>query len=216
MLVVTDIDQQRLDRAKTIYSIEEAEKQGVKLLYVNTREIGKPEDYLMSLTHGAGFDDVFVFAAVKPVVEQADKILAVDGCLNFFAGPSDPNFKAELNFYNVHYAFTHIVGTSGGNTDDMNESLQMMSSGKINPSAMITHVGGLDAVIETTKHLPEIPGGKKLIYTNISMPLTALWDLEAKGKNDIFYANLNRLVKSNNGLWSVEAEKYLLENAKSL
>jgi len=216
LLVVTDIDQQRLDRAKTIYSIEEAEKQGVKLLYVNTREIGKPEDYLMSLTHGTGFDDVLVFAAVKPVVEQADKILAFDGCLNFFAGPSDPNFKAELNFYNVHYAFTHIVGTSGGNTDDMNESLQMMSSGKINPSAMITHVGGLDAVIETTKHLPEIPGGKKLIYTNISMPLTALWDLEARGKTDSFYADLDRLVKSNNGLWSVEAEKYLLENAKGL
>ena len=216
LLVVTDIDQQRLDRAKTIYSIEEAKKNGVKLIYVNTKEIGNPENYLMSLTNGAGYDDVFVFAAVKPVVEQADRILAIDGCLNFFAGPSDPGFKAELNFYNVHYAFTHIVGTSGGNTDDMNESLQLMSQGKINPSAMITHVGGLDAVIETTKHLPEIPGGKKLIYTNVSMPLTALWDLEAKGKTDPFYAELDRLVKNNNGLWSVEAEKYLLKNAKAI
>jgi L-sorbose 1-phosphate reductase len=216
LMVVTDIDQQRLDRAKSIHTVEEAKKQGIKLLYVNTKEVGKPEDYLMSLTDGHGYDDVFVFAPVKPVVEQGDKILALDGCLNFFAGPSDPNFKAEFNFYNVHYAFTHIVGTSGGNTDDIIESLQMMSSKAINPSAMITHVGGLDAVSETTKHLPDIPGGKKLIYTNVTLPLTALWDFEAKGKTDPFYAELDRIVKKNNGLWSVEAEKYLLANAKAI
>ena len=176
LVVVTDIDQTRLDRAQSIHTIEEAKKQGIKLIYVNTKANAKPEEYLMSLTNGAGYDDVLVFAPVKPVVEQGDRILAFDGCLNFFAGPSDPNFKAEINFYNVHYAFTHIVGTSGGNTDDMVESLDMMSKGNINPSAMITHIGGLDAVIETTKHLPEIPGGKKLIYTNISLPLTAISD----------------------------------------
>lgn len=216
LLVVTDIDQQRLDRAKSIYSTEEAQKQGVKLMYVNTKEVGRPEDYLISLTDGDGYDDVFVFAPVKSVIEQGDKILAMDGCMNFFAGPSDPNFKAEFNFYNIHYAFTHIVGTSGGNTDDMVESLRMMSTHKINPSAMITHVGGLDAVIETTKHLPEIPGGKKLIYTNVSMPLTAISDFEAKGKSDPFFAQLDKLVKSNNGLWSIDAEKYLLLNAKKI
>jgi hypothetical protein len=76
------------------------------------------------------------------VVEQGDKILGKDGCLNFFAGPTNPEFKAEFNFYNVHYASTHIVGTSGGNTDDMNESIDLMAKGKINPAAMITHVGG--------------------------------------------------------------------------
>lgn len=211
LLVVTDIDQQRIDRAKLIHSGQDAAKYGVKLIYVNTREFENPEDYLMALTNGQGYDDVFVFAPVKPLVEQADRILALDGCLNFFAGPSDPNFRAELNFYNVHYAFTHIVGTSGGNTDDMRESLQMMASGKINPATMITHVGGLDAVIDTTRHLPEIPGGKKLIYTNISMPLTALWELEEKGRTDPFYAGLDIIVKKNNGLWSVEAERYVLE-----
>ncbi|MBQ1260942.1 MAG: uL15 family ribosomal protein, partial [Clostridia bacterium] len=48
------------------------------------------------------------------VVEMGDKLLAKDGCLNFFAGPSNTAFSAEMNFYNVHYASTHIVGTSGG------------------------------------------------------------------------------------------------------
>ncbi len=33
---------------------------------------------------------------------------------NFFAGPTDKNFKVPFNFYNVHYNSTHVVGTSGG------------------------------------------------------------------------------------------------------
>ena len=76
---------------------------------------------MMSFTDGKGYDDVLVFAPVAPVVELADSILAQDGCLNFFAGPSNPEFSAKFNFYNVHYSGTHVVGTSGGNTDDMKE-----------------------------------------------------------------------------------------------
>ncbi len=216
MLVVTDIDEARLARAASIYTVEEAAANGVKLIYLNTKESPDPVASLMELTGGLGYDDVLVMAPVKPVIEQGDKILAKDGCLNFFAGPSDENFKAELNFYNVHYAFHHLVGTSGGNTDDMKESLVMMGDGRLNPSAMITHVGGLDAVVETTLNLPKIPGGKKLIYNHKSMPLTALDDFEKLGEGSEFFAELARLVKANNGLWSTEAEAYLLENAESI
>lgn len=171
---------------------------------------------MRDLTGGNGFDDVFVFAPVKQVVEQAGEILGFDGCLNFFAGPTDPHFKAEFNFYNVHYAFTHLVGTSGGNTDDMRESLKLMSDGMINPAVMITHIGGLDAVVETTLNLPHIPGGKKLIYTNISMPLVSLDKLEEQGKNNLFYAGLHEIVAKNDFIWNLEAERYLLARAKPI
>jgi len=171
---------------------------------------------MKNLTGGKGYDDVLVFAPVKSVVEQADRLLGLDGCLNFFAGPADTNFKAELNFYNVHYAFTHIVGTSGGNTDDMVEALDMMSNGRLNPAAMITHVGGLNAVIDTTINLPHIPGGKKLIYTHLDMPLTALEDMAMQGKEDPLFANLAHLVNENNGVWSADAELYLLNNAPKI
>ena len=68
------------------------------------------------------------------------------------------------------------MGTSGGNTNDMKEAIDMMTSGKINPAAMITHVGVLNAVVDTTLNLPKIRGGKKLIYTQIDLPLTAIAD----------------------------------------
>jgi len=213
LLVVTDIDDNRLSRAACLFTPERAMKEGIRLVYVNTSKIEDPVKHLRDLTGGSGFDDVFVFAPVKQVIEQGDAILGFDGCLNFFAGPTNPEFRAELNFYNVHYAFTHIVGTSGGNTDDMRESLRLMSEGKINPAVMVTHVGGLDSVVETTLNLPQIPGGKKLIYTNISMPLVSLYKLRELGKDDPFYAGLHELVAKNDYIWSLEAEKYLLTNA---
>ena len=216
VLVVTDINEQRLSRAMSIYTPEEAKKYGVDLYYINTANTQDVEKLLLSFTDGKGFDDVFVFAPVKELVELADRILARDGCLNFFAGPSDPNFSALLNFYNVHYNSTHVVGTSGGNTDDMIEALDLMGKGIINPAAMITHIGGLNAVVETTLNLPKIPGGKKLIYTNIELDLVAIEDFKEKGKEDPLFAELAKIVERNNGLWCKEAEDFLLANAKKI
>jgi threonine dehydrogenase-like Zn-dependent dehydrogenase len=213
LLVVTDIDQVRLDRARSLYTVEEAGRNGVTLEYVNTSSGEDAVARLMALSGGQGFDDVFVLAPVGGVVEQGDRILGTDGCLHFFAGPTDSEFAARINFYRLHYAFTHFVGTSGGNTGDMIEALELMGSGAINPAAMITHVGGLDSVADTTLRLPQIPGGKKLIYTNISMELTPLEEFESRGATDPFLAGIAEIVVGNNGLWSPEAENYLLANA---
>ncbi len=215
LLVVTDIDDARLERAASIYTVEEAKKQGIELHYVNTKMEGATE-YLRSLTGGTGYDDVICFAPVKPLIEQAGDILGYDGCLNFFAGPTDTQFKAPFNWYNVHYLYTHVVGTSGGNGDDLREAIQMMSEGKLNPAALVTHIGGLNAVVDTVKNLPGIPGGKKLIYNHLELELTAISDFGEKGKTDPMFAELDRLCKAHNNLWNTEAEKYLLANAKKI
>ncbi len=216
LLIVTDIDDGRLNRAASLLTVEDAAKNGVELKYINTAKMENADEELLKLTGGQGFQDIFVFAPVKPVVEQADKLLAQDGCLNFFAGPTDPNFSAMFNFYNVHYKATHVVGTSGGNTDDIRESLEMMTKGLINPAAMISHVGGLTSAAETTLNLGNIRAGKMLVYVDIDMPMTPIAEFEEKGKTDPMFAELDKIVKKNNGLWCAEAEKYLLAHAKKL
>jgi len=222
LLIITDIDDARLARAAQLTTVEDAAAHGVKLLYVNTNGIENPVEYLRSLTDGKGYDDVFVYAPVKPVVEMGDALLAHDGCLNFFAGPTNPEFSAMFNFYNVHYGATHIVGTSGGNTDDMKESIKLMSEGKINPAGMITHIGGLNSVAETTLNLPHIKGGKKLVYTHINLPMTAIEDFgkaaeENKGTElgDLF-ADLDAICKEAGGLWCAKAEERILKLAADL
>jgi L-sorbose 1-phosphate reductase len=216
LLVLTDIDTGRLDRIEKLLPPAEAAKRGITLMYKNTAGVADPVKYMMELSDGQGFDDVFVFAPVAPVVELGDAILSNDGCMNFFAGPNDPQFKAKFNFYNVHYAGTHVAGTSGGNTDDLKEAIEMTTVGLLTPSFLVTHVGGLDAVIDTTMRLPAIPGGKKLIYTGVSLPLTALADFEEKGKTDPFFRQLTAIISKTEGLWSTEAENYMLANAKPI
>ena len=214
LLVVTDINAARLQRAASILTVEEAAKNGVTLRYENTWNIDSAE--LLRRIAPEGFDDVFVLAPNSSLVESADSILANDGCINFFAGPTDPSFSAQFNFYNVHYAATHVVGTSGGNADDMRKALKYISDGALHPAALVTHIGGLDCVIETTRRLPQIPGGKKLIYTGISLPLTAIADFEEKGKTDPMFRNLHEICAKHNGLWCAEAEQYLLQTATAV
>lgn len=212
MIVITDLNQDRLDRAAQLFPVEEAKKDGIELHFVNTGKVENPVEELMKISGGTGFDDVLCYAPVAAVVKQCSDILGRDGCLNFFAGPTDNKFSAEMNFYDVHYNSTHVMGTTGGNTDDMIESLKLTAEKRINPAVMVTHIGGLDAAAETTLNLPNIPGGKKLIYTHVSMPLIALEDLRSKGKEDERFTVLADIVDAHQGLWCPEAEEYLLAN----
>lgn len=214
MIVVTDIDQERLDRAEVLFPPAEAAKDGISLHFVNTSKMEDPVAELIHISGGTGFDDVLCYAPVAAVVKQSGDILGRDGCLNFFAGPTDNKFSAEMNFYDVHYNSTHVMGTTGGNTADMIESLELTAANRINPAVMVTHVGGLDSAAETTLNLPKIPGGKKLIYTHLSMPLTALSDFRIKGEEtkDERYIALADIIDQNNGLWSPDAEEYLLQH----
>lgn len=215
-LVITDIDQARLDRAASIFTPAHAQEVGVALHYFNTAATENPVADMRALTQDKGFDDVFVFAPIAPLCEQASALLGFNGCLNFFAGPSKPDFKAAINFYDVHYMGHHVVGSSGGNTDDLRDALRLSSQGRINPSVMVTHVGGIDAAAQATIDLDKIPGGKRLVYTHVSMPMTAITDFAEAGKTDPLFAGLAEICDRHNGLWSSEAERYLLAKATRL
>jgi threonine dehydrogenase-like Zn-dependent dehydrogenase len=215
-LVVTDIDQARLDRAAAIFPVAAARAVGIDLHYVNTATAPDPVAAVKAVNNGRGFDDLLVFAAVPALIEQASALLGYNGCLNFFAGPSRTDFKAALNFYDVHYMAHHVVGSSGGNTEDLKDALVLSAAGRINPSVMVTHVGGLDAAAQTTIDLPRIPGGKKLVYTHVAMPMTAIADLDRLGASDPLCAGLAKICERHNGLWSTEAEVYLLKHARRL
>ena len=214
MLVVTDINEARLARARELFTEEDAKNSGVELRFVNTANMENAAEYLREIS-GGGYDDVFAYAPITPVVEMASDILGRDGCLSFFAGPTDPTFSARLNYYDVHYNSTHVIGTTGGNTADMLESLALTAANRIHPAVMVTHVGGLNCAGETTLNLPSIPGGKKLIYTHVEMPLTAIEDFGRLGETDPRFAKLDEICKANNGLWCKAAEDYVLANWKA-
>ncbi len=211
-IVVTDISDDRIARAREVISESYAQERGITLIYVNTETMEDPVTELMALTDGHGYDDVFVYVPIRQVAELGDQLLAFDGCMNFFAGPSDNQFKAEINLYNCHYTSTHIMGTTGGNTDDLIEANRLSAEGAIETAVMVTHVGGIDSIADSTQNLPSIPGGKKLTYTLFDMPLTAIDDFAELGKTNPLFQKLDESCKAHKGLWNAEAEQILFEH----
>ena len=245
-LVVTDIDDARLARAAKMFGVEGMRDQGsgmrsvvargsvngVDLVFVNTRDVGDPVEYLKGFNRtddardgnatstGGGYDDIFLFAAVPALITQCSDLLAFGGCLNFFAGPTDQKLMANFNFYNIHYMNHHIVANSGGDVKDMSDSVDWIGKGLLHPEVMITHVGGLDSAFPATLDLHKVPGGKRLVYTHVKMPMTAISDFaelgRARSPSAPLYAELAKLCAANNGLWCKAAEDYLLANAPKI
>jgi len=210
VVVAMDTDAERLQRLQRLFPVAEAAERGITLVYLNSSNID-PRSFLMEVVGGRGFDDVMVFAASQALVEIGDSILGNDGCLNFFAGPQDKKFSAHLNFYNVHYETTHLVGTSGGSRGDMEECLELTTKGCLNPSLMVTHISGLNAVPGALAGLPSFRGGKILAYPCVQMDLTAIEDFDRRAETDSRFKQLAQICSQHDNIWNEEAEKYLLD-----
>ncbi len=211
-VVVTDLNQDRLDYAAKMYTVESAKKDGCDLVYCNTSKYDDPVKALLEISDG-GFDDVFVMVPVANLLTMAEAISAFDGCINYFAGPAVHDLQGSLNLYRVHYDGIHLVGTAGSIPEDTLDTIKLIEEGKINPGVMVSHILGLDAVPETIMAMANTSGAKKLCYNALDIPLVAVADFGKLGETDPLYKALDEIVKKNGGTWCSEAEEYLLANA---
>lgn len=208
-VVVTDIDDNRLDFAKKMISPESVETKGVTLNYVNTSGVEDAAGFLKDIC--GGFDDVFVMVPVAGLLSLAEKICREDGCINFFAGPPVHELMGSLNLYRIHYDGIHLVGTAGSIPDDTVETIKMIEDKVINPAVMVSHIMGLDSAIDATFAMSKPNGAKKICYNAVDMPMVAVDEFAKLGETDPFFAELDEICNRNGGLWCVEAENYLLE-----
>jgi threonine dehydrogenase-like Zn-dependent dehydrogenase len=214
-VVVTDLSEERLNFAREKSSVENAKARGVDLHYINTSDLEDTVKYLLNLSDG-GFDDVFVMVPVPALYTMAEKICREDGCINFFAGPPVHDLQGSFNLYRVHYDGIHALGTGGSIPQDMVDVIHLIEKNEINPGAMVSHILGMNAYIDTLMAMATPSGAKKVCYTGIDIPLIAIDELAEWGKKDPMYAELDRIVKANGGLWCTEAENYLLANAPKI
>ena len=146
----------------------------------------------------------------------AEAICGIDGCINFFAGPAVHELQGSLNLYRVHYDGIHVVGTAGSIPQDMIDIIHLIEENKINAGAVVSHILGLNAVSDTLFAMEKPSGAKKVCYNELDLPLIAIDDLEALGRDNELYRALAEIVKRNGGLWCAEAESYLLAHAPRL
>lgn len=204
-LVVTDMDEEKLKRAEKLYPSQN----GIEVIYVNVSGAENQPELLKKRADTEGFDDIFVMVPAVSLIRDASSLLLPDGCLNFFAGPQNKDFMAEINFYDIHYAFTHFVGTSGGNTEDMRKAVRLIEEKKVQVANVVTHILGLNAVGETTLNQPSIGGGKKLVYTHKMFDLMKLSEIDQGSE-------LGAILEKTDGIWSKEAEAYVLATAEEI
>ena len=214
-VVVTDINAERLAYAEAKFTPEAAKKQGTELIYLNTAGIEDPVAKLREIS-GGGFDDVFVMVPSPVLFSMAEAICREDGCVNFFAGPAVHDLPGSLNLYRVHYDGIHVVGTAGSIPEDTVDVIRLIESGAVDPSALISHILGLKDVPGAIYAMEKPSGAKKVCYPHLDIPMIAIDELGEWGKKDPLYAELDRIVKENGGLWCAEAERYLLANAPKI
>ena len=211
-VVVTDINAERLALAAEKSTPAAAAKRGCELVYLNTADVADPVAKLLEISEG-GFDDVFVMVPVPQLFTMAEAICRFDGCINFFAGPAVHDLQGSLNLYRVHYDGIHVVGTAGSIPVDMVDAIKLLEKDAVNAGALVSHILGLNAVIDTLNAMGVSSGAKKVCYNELDIPLIAIADLPELGKTNPMYARLAEIVAANDGLWCAEAEAYLLEHA---
>lgn len=107
-----------------------------------------PVDAVMAATNGRGADVVITAAASGAAQEQGLRMLARRGRLSLFGGlPKDhPTITVDSNL--VHYRELTIVGVNGSSPDQNKQALQLIASGVVVVSDLITHTFPLDRLLD--------------------------------------------------------------------
>ena len=93
------------------------------------------------------------------------------------------------------------MGTSGGNTEDMKQSIELIDINSCNVANISTHKLWLVHAVVTTNALPELEGSKKIVYTHKKFPLTEV-DKFDENSDDEYIRELKSIVERNGKLWS--------------
>jgi L-iditol 2-dehydrogenase len=100
------------------------------------------------LTNGRGVDVAITAAAAGVTQEQALQYAARQGRISFFGGLPKSNSVIACDSNLVHYRELTIVGANGSSPQHNKDALELISTGAVPVSDLITHRLPLDSVLE--------------------------------------------------------------------
>ena len=103
---------------------------------------------VLELTDGRGVDVAITAAAAGVTQEQAVRYVARQGRISFFGGLPKDNPIIALDSNLVHYRELMIVGANGSSPAHNKKALEMIASGQVPVSDLITHRLPLDGVLD--------------------------------------------------------------------
>ncbi len=107
-----------------------------------------PLPAVKEMSEGRGADVVIVAASSATAQEQALRLAAKGGRVNFFGGlpPNTPPISLDSN--RVHYDEVSLQGSHGSTPEENRKALELLQSGAVKLEGLITHKFGLDLVEE--------------------------------------------------------------------
>jgi len=151
-VILMDISSERLEMSKLV----EAD------VYINSSEEDAVQR-VMDETGGVGADVVITACSSGKAQEQALRMVAKRGVVDFFGGlPKDnPYIKFDSNL--PHYREFYVVGNHGSSPRQNAVAIDLIASGRIKVKDLITHRFAIDQTLEGIKTTEEAKGLKVVI-----------------------------------------------------
>ncbi len=169
LIVVSEPLVNRLGRARYLFE-DKAGKLGIALICTSPEKL---KQIVATQTKGMGFDDIIVAVGNARVQEKSFEYLAKGGVTNLFGGTRADESSIQVDTRRIHYDGISVVGSSGSDSSDVAQVLEMMAAGAIDPGNYIVKCGGLDSAVALIQALRERKiDGKGVIYPHTRAPLT--------------------------------------------
>jgi len=121
---------------------------------------------VMDVTGGKGFDLVFT-ACLSPVAqEQAVNVVAKRGFVNLFGGLPKGTRDIMINSNFIHYREAYITGSHGSTPRQHAMAVNLLASGRIDASGLITHRFPLDEIHRAFDVVRKQTGLKIMVLPN--------------------------------------------------
>ncbi len=188
-----DVDDNRLAMLTKIAE-PLAQSNGLEYIAYNAKEPPSGEEFSYSV----------LMAPIPELVASAVQDAAMHGIINIFAGiPANVTGQIDLNAYIEKRLY--FIGTSGSTLDDMKRMLAKVESNRLDTNVSVAAISGLRGALDGIRAVENRTiAGKIIVYPACrDLPLLRLEELAAK-RPDIAACLTD-------GLWTLEAEKKLLE-----
>ena len=104
------------------------------------------EAAVMDETANEGADVIFVCAPSREAQEQATRLVAPRGRINFFGGLPKGDNMVTVDSNSLHYKEFFVSGASSSLPETNREALRLLAERKIDPDRLVTHRFGLEQI----------------------------------------------------------------------
>jgi threonine dehydrogenase-like Zn-dependent dehydrogenase len=204
-ILVTDMDDTRIANVTKLLA-GSVKRRGIEFHTLNPAKFSSPEAFQQELRRFApeGFDDIVMLVPAVPVLDAAVPFLKKDGLMNIFAGiPAGK--EGTLDVGAIARNGVRYIGSSGSRTSDLEHTLKLTETGKLDPSTALAAVGGMGVLKKGLEGVANATfAGKTVIFPHCpDLPLTPVAEL---GKLDPKIGETLR-----NELYTMETEKTIFE-----